>query len=224
MKTPARRVRSALPTFHRLAFSLLACAVYLGGCATLEDVLRATSAAPAHPRPAMSAPSPAPLSAAPAPGGSHGSHGLAPAAPVAPSSFHVDFRILEGRVTISRRGYVLDAFERPVITPLGGDVYQLEMKFRRDSKNSFRGDETIVTKFYYDGVELIFFWDANNNNQLDRYESNVRYVIDHKQEIVAEGDRRFARARKLTVHLAKEHTNSAQSVRDLALTLLFQAS
>jgi len=207
MKTPARRVRIACPTrpiFHRLVFSLLACAVYLGGCTTLEDVLRATSAAPAQPRPAMSAPS--------------------SVAPVAPSSFHVDFRILEGRVTISRRGYVLDAFERPVITPLGGDVYQLEMKFRRDSKNSFRGDETIVTKFYYDGVELIFFWDANNNNRLDRYESNVRYVIDHKQEIVAEGGKRFARARKLTVHLAKEHTNSAQSVRDLALTLLFQAS
>jgi len=205
------------PDFARPALAVLFCTVCLSGCVTLSDLLPP----PARARQPDAATAPQP----PAPPTATPQTQVPLPTQTLPLQYpsRVDFRILEGRVTISRRGYVLDTFERPVITPLGGDVYRLEMKFRRDSKNSFRGDETIVTKFRYDGVELIFFWDANNNNRLDRYESNVRYVIDHKQEIVAEGDRRFARARKLTVHLAKEHTDSAQSVRDLALTLLFQA-
>jgi len=207
----------------RLVSSVLACAVCLSGCQTLSDFLppppTRTSAAVVTPSSSSSSPAPAAAAEPRNP-----AIGQTPAqAPLLPNTSRVDFRILEGRVTISRRSYVLDTFERPVITPLGGDVYQLEMKFRRDSKNSFRGDEVIVTKFWYDGVELIFFRDANNNNRLDRHESNVRYVIRHKQEIVAEGDKRFARGRELTVSLAREHTNSVMSVRDLSLTLLFQA-
>jgi len=135
----------------------------------------------------------------------------------------VDFRVLDGRVRISGRDYVLDRVSRPEITPLGGDVYRLAMTFRRDARSSLRGDEVIETTFFYDGVELIFFRDSNRNHRLDRRESGVRHVIDHKQEIVTEGGRRFARARTLTVRLAREHVNSSQRVRDLVMTLHFQA-
>jgi len=95
----------------------------------------------------------------------------------------IDFRILSGHTRISRRDYMLASAPdpRPKIIPLGHQVYVLKMRFDRDSRSSLRGSRELETHFYYDGTELVFFYDDNFNNLFDRRDTHVwRYLIDHK--------------------------------------------
>jgi len=134
---------------------------------------------------------------------------------------HLDFRIVDARARIGGRDYVMDVADRPVITALGDDTYRLDLILRRDSKSSWRGDETLSTHFYYDGAELIFFADRNGNHRFDRRENHVRYLISHTQEIITDGNKRYVQARSLEAVLRDKHLDSAQRVKTLEMRIAF---
>jgi len=141
----------------------------------------------------------------------------------APLPANLDFRIVEARATIDRREYTMERHNRPVITSLGDDTYRLDLTLTRASRSSLRGDETLRIHFYYDGLELIFFGDRNDNRRLDRREPSMRYLINHTREIVTKGDRRYIQPLELNVTLKREHITSAHSLRSLDMSLIFQA-
>jgi len=186
------------------AFNLLPTAVLcvlLTGCQPLVDVLTL-------PPPSSTVRTPRPVASMP-------DHTV-PALPV-----NLDFRITDARARISGRDYVMDAADRPVITALGGDIYKLDLTLHRDSKSSWRGDETLTTHFYYDGAELIFFADRNGNHRFDRRENHVRYLITHTQEIIADGNKRYVQSRSLDVSLRDKHLDSWSRVKTLEMRLAF---
>jgi len=92
----------------------------------------------------------------------------------------IDFRIITGHARILKRDYVLASAPdpRPEIIALGNHVYFLKMVFDHHSRRS----EELSVHFYYDGTELIFFWDINENYQFDHRDTRVaRYLIESKR-------------------------------------------
>lgn len=134
----------------------------------------------------------------------------------------IDFRVIRWSMRISDRDYVIDPRDTPQITPLGNNTYELTLVFRRNSKSSLRWPEHVKIHFSYDGVELIFFWDKNRNQNFDRNESWVRYIIRHKEEWVRQQNRRFIQPRTVDIQLSRDQISSHQRVRDLQFQILFQ--
>lgn len=134
----------------------------------------------------------------------------------------IDFRVIRWSMRISDRDYVIDPRDAVQIIPLGNNTYELTLVFRRDSKSSLRGPEYVKTHFSYDGVELVFFWDKNRNQNFDRNESGVRYIIRHKEEWVRQQNRRFIQPRSLDIGLSRDQISSYQRVKNLQFQILFQ--
>jgi len=134
---------------------------------------------------------------------------------------HIDFRVVDAKAMIGKREYIFDVRQRPDITALGENIYQMDLTLRRDSKHSLRADETITTHFYYDGMELIFFGDKNHNQRLDRKESTARYLISHTRELITKNNKRYLQARNLDVELKSRHISSYQRVNSLDIRLIF---
>jgi len=185
----------------RSYFAVFLCVV-LPGCAAFLEVLTA----PINTTPSTSA---APIKTPPPQKSS-------PALPV-----HLNFRILNARAQISGRDYIMDSTTRPIITALGENTYQLELTLRRDSNSSLRGDETVITHFYYDGVELLFFGDLNGNQRLDRREPSMRHIISHTQEVISEGNKHYLQPLHLTITLNRQHFRTWQRIGNVELQLIF---
>jgi len=134
---------------------------------------------------------------------------------------NLNFRVLEAYADISGRSYVLDPHNRAQIVQVNDKTYQLELTLKRNSNSSLRGDEKIITHFYYDGLELIFFGDRNKNQIFDRSENAKRYLITHTFEIVQKDGKTYGQGRLLKVDLERKHLSSGQKIKNLTLQLLF---
>jgi|GEM_PF-2568830 len=134
----------------------------------------------------------------------------------------VDFKVINARAIIGSRDYVLDIRDKPIISKIAGNLYQLDLVMRRDSKVSLRGNERITTHFYYDGTELIFFGDKNHNYNFDRSESGKMYHIRYKQEVVLQDKKSFFQKSMLSINLQRQHINSNNKVKDLSFDIYFK--
>jgi len=143
--------------------------------------------------------------------------GYSIAAPAAP----IDFRLLHAEANIGKKDYVLSPDVPPVVYPLGENFYRLELKMKRSSRKSWRGDETVKVHFFYDGMALTFFGDRNGNERPDRREKRQEHLIRHKQELVTEGNRSFMRSVDLHIELFGGEVSSASSLRSLKLHFIF---
>jgi len=143
--------------------------------------------------------------------------GYAIAAAAAP----IDFRLLNAQANIGKKDYILSPDVPPVVYPLGENFYRLELKMKRNSRKSWRGDETVKVHFFYDGMALTFFGDRNGNERPDRHEKRQEHLIRHKHELVTEGNRTFSRSVDLHVELFGGEVSSASSLRSLKLHFIF---
>jgi len=143
--------------------------------------------------------------------------GYAIAATAAP----IDFRLLHAQANLSKKDYVLSPDVPPVVYPLGENFYRLELKMKRNSRKSWRGDETVKVHFFYDGMALTFFGDRNGNERPDSREKRQDHLIRHKHEMVTEGNRSFMRSVDLHVELFGGEVSSASSLRSLKLHFIF---
>jgi len=143
--------------------------------------------------------------------------GYAIAAAAAP----IDFRLLHAQANIGKKDYILSPDVPPVVYPLGENFYRLELKMKRNSSKSWRGDETVKVHFFYDGMALTFFGDRNGNERPDRREKRQEHLIRHKHELVTEGKRSFMRSVDLHVELFGGEVSSASSLRSLKLHFIF---
>jgi len=139
----------------------------------------------------------------------------------AKSPANINFRIIDAYADISGRNYVMDARLTSVITLVSDKIYQLELVLKRNSKSSLRSDETIITHFYYDGLELIFFGDKNKNLRFDKNESGKRYLVLHTFEIVQKDNKTYLNPSNLIIDLKREHISSWQRLNSLTLQILF---
>jgi len=143
--------------------------------------------------------------------------GYAIAAAAAP----IDFRLLHAQANIGKKDYVLSPDEPPVVYPLGENFYRLELRMKRNSSKSWRGDETVKVHFFYDGMALTFFGDRNGNERPDRREKRQEHLIRHKHEMVTEGNRSFMRSVDLHIELFGGEVSSASSLRSLKFHFIF---
>jgi len=140
---------------------------------------------------------------------------------IAASAAPIDFRLLHAQANINKKDYVLSPDEPPIVYPLGENFYRLELKMKRNSRKSWRGDETVKVHFFYDGMALTFFGDRNGNERPDRREKRQEHLIRHKHEMVTEGNRSFMRSVDLHIELFGGEVSSASSLRSLRLHFIF---
>jgi len=134
----------------------------------------------------------------------------------------VDFQLIGAQARIDKRDYVLSADMSPVIYPLGDHFYRLEFEMERNSRSSLRGNESIHIHFFYDGLRLTFFGDRNANERPDRHERRQEHLIDHKQELITEGNRSFWRSANLHVELGRNHISTPSNLHSLKLHFIFR--
>jgi len=133
----------------------------------------------------------------------------------------LDLRLLHAQANIGKKDYTLSPDAPPIVYPLGENFYRLELKMKRNSRKSWRGDETVKVHFHYDGVALTFFGDRNGNERPDRREKRQEHLIRHKYELVTEGNRTFNRSIDLHLELFGGEVSSASSLRSLKLHFIF---
>jgi len=133
----------------------------------------------------------------------------------------LNFRIINAYADIGGRDYVMDIHLRPIITLVNNNIYRLELTVKRDSNSSLRANEIIITHFYYDGLELIFFADKNRNQLFDSNENGKRYIISHTFELVRQNNKIHMQNRILPVDLQRKHVISAHKLHELRMQLLF---
>ncbi|KXU35463.1 hypothetical protein AXK11_06390 [Cephaloticoccus primus] len=144
-----------------------------------------------------------------------------PAYSIATVAHPIDFRLLAARATINKRDYVLSDQHPPLVTPVGENLYRLELHLRRNSRKSWRGEEKVSVHFFYDGFALTFFGDRNRNERPDQREGRQEHLIRHKEEVVTEGNRSFVRPVELLIELGRGEVSSPSSLRSLQLHLIF---
>jgi|GEM_PF-547740 len=133
----------------------------------------------------------------------------------------IDFRLLHAQADINKKDYVLSQSAPPIVYPLGENFYRLELKMKRNSRKSWRGEEAVKLHFYYDGLVLTFFGDRNRNERPDRYESSSEHLIRHKHEQITEGNRTFMRSVDLHIELGRGEVSAPSGLRRLQLHFIF---
>jgi len=138
------------------------------------------------------------------------------------SAASVDFQLIGAQATINKKAYVLSQDTSPMIYPLGDHFYRLEFDMQRNSRSSFRGNESIHIHFFYDGLKLTFFADRNGNERPDRHERRQEHFIRHKQELITEGNRNFMRSADLLIELGRDQISTPTNIRGLKLHFIFR--
>jgi len=113
-----------------------------------------------------------------------------PAHPTTPSesalqeeTAKIDFKIVSG-VAHDRNHdpFLLSMVPDPLISALGNGMYRMGIAFLWDPRSGRRYNVPLLTSFYYDGDDIIFFNDGNHNHKIDRWEASERHDVSDKHK------------------------------------------